>query len=163
LISQPVAIEFNGARLGAFTPLQLARALHISGETVTLNGEPLAKAVRPRLGKWIQRAHNAQFAVNGTHVRVVPSHPGKDVSETQLASAVVGATEGDHVAHVVLGARQPDLTTAKAHALGIKQKLVSYTTQMGESSSNRIHNVHLMADFIDGTVIQPGQNFSFND
>ena len=34
---------------------------------------------------------------------------------------------------------------------------------MGTSSSNRIHNVHLMADFIDGTVIQPGQEFSFND
>jgi vancomycin resistance protein YoaR len=34
---------------------------------------------------------------------------------------------------------------------------------MGESSSNRIHNVHLMADYIDGTVIKPGQIFSFND
>ena len=33
---------------------------------------------------------------------------------------------------------------------------------MGPSSSNRIHNVHLMADFIDGTVIQPGEVFSFN-
>jgi vancomycin resistance protein YoaR len=33
---------------------------------------------------------------------------------------------------------------------------------MGVSSSNRIHNVHLMADFIDGTVIQPGEVFSFN-
>ena len=34
---------------------------------------------------------------------------------------------------------------------------------MGVSSSNRIHNVHLMADFIDGTVIAPGEVFSFND
>jgi len=55
------------------------------------------------------------------------------------------------------------LTTAKAIALGIRRKLVSFTTEMGVSSSNRIHNVHLMADFIDGTVIQPGETFSFND
>ena len=55
------------------------------------------------------------------------------------------------------------MSTAKAQALGIRQKLVSYTTQMGESSSNRIHNVHLMADFIDGTLIEPGETFSFND
>jgi vancomycin resistance protein YoaR len=67
------------------------------------------------------------------------------------------------VLDVELGERQPDLTTAKANALGITTKLVSYTTQMGVSSSNRIHNVHLMADFIDGTVIKPGQEFSFND
>ena len=33
---------------------------------------------------------------------------------------------------------------------------------MGPSSSNRIHNVHLMADFIDGTIIRPGEVFSFN-
>jgi vancomycin resistance protein YoaR len=67
------------------------------------------------------------------------------------------------VAHVELGPRAPDLTTAKAHALGITQKLVSYTTEMGESSSNRIHNVHLMADFIDGTIIRPGDTFSYNE
>ena len=34
---------------------------------------------------------------------------------------------------------------------------------MGVSSSNRIHNVQLMADFIDGTVIEPGETFTYND
>src|SRR5207245_5536465 len=52
--------------------------------------------------------------------------------------------------------------TGEANTLGIRQKLVSFTTDMGVSSSNRIHNVHLMADFIDGTVIKPGDVFSFN-
>src|ERR1043166_1222754 len=33
---------------------------------------------------------------------------------------------------------------------------------MGAAASNRIHNVHLMADFIDGTIIKPGATFSFN-
>jgi vancomycin resistance protein YoaR len=53
-------------------------------------------------------------------------------------------------------------TTAEADALGITRKLVSFTTDMGVSSSNRIHNVQLMADYIDGTVIEPGETFSFN-
>jgi vancomycin resistance protein YoaR len=163
LVAQPVSIEFQGARLGALTQLQLARALRVNGDTASFDGQTLANVVRPRLGKWIKRAHNAQFVVSGARVRIVPSRPGEDVNAAQLANAVGDATEGDHVAHVELGARQPDLTTAKAHALGIKQKLVSYTTQMGVSSSNRIHNVHLMADFIDGTVIRPGAVFSFND
>src|SRR5207244_7261374 len=65
-------------------------------------------------------------------------------------------------ANVALRTVQPPLTTAKAQALGIRQPIVSYTTQMGASSSNRIHNVHLMADFIDGTLIKPGETFSFN-
>jgi vancomycin resistance protein YoaR len=167
LLAQPVSIDYHGARRGSLPPAELARALKIHQRAhrfaVGFDPETLARVVRPRLGKWIRRAHNAQFAVSGELVNVVPSRPGRDVDPLQLAAAVTAAAHGNHVARVELGDRRPDLTTAKANALGITRKLVSYTTQMGVSSTNRIHNVHLMADFIDGTVIQPGQKFSFND
>jgi vancomycin resistance protein YoaR len=167
LIAHPITVDYHGARLGALTPLQLARALRITPRAhrfaVHLDGAALARVARPRLGRWILRARNAQFAVDGDAVRVVPSRPGRDVDPTQLAVAVTSAAHGDDVADVDLGDRDAAFTTADADALHITRKLVSYTTQMGESSSNRIHNVHLMADYIDGTVIKPGQIFSFND
>jgi vancomycin resistance protein YoaR len=167
LVAAPVAVDYRGARLGALTPQQLVRALRVSTAegaiAVSLDGAPLAQVLRPRLGRWIERAHNAQFAVAGDRVRVVPSKAGRDVVPAQVAAAVTAAARGGGVAELELGPRQPDLTTAKAKALGIRTKLVSYTTQMGDSSSNRIHNVHLMADFIDGTVIRPGATFSFNE
>jgi vancomycin resistance protein YoaR len=166
-LSAPVRVEFHGARRGALSPVQLARALSVvaRGDRLALRweGATLARVLRPRLGKWIVRARNAQFAVHGDAVSIVPSKPGHDLSQAQLASAVSFAVKGGRVLQVELGERQPDLTTAKAGKLGIDTKLVSYTTQMGVSSSNRIHNVHLMADFIDGTIIDPGQVFSFND
>jgi vancomycin resistance protein YoaR len=167
LLAAPVAIDYHGAHRGALTRTQLSHALSVKPEgsrfAVSLDGEQLARIVRPRLGKWIVRAHNAQFVVAGDRVRVTQSRPGRDVDPAQLAEAVREATGDGHVAHVELGPRSPDRTTAEAKALGIRQKLVSYTTQMGESSSNRIHNVHLMADFIDGTIVEPGEAFSFND
>jgi vancomycin resistance protein YoaR len=167
LLAQPVAIDYHGARRGALSTAQIAHALTIESAgdhfTVKLDGEALAKAVRPRLGKWIQRAHNAHFVVNGQTVSVAPSRPGRDVDPAQLVTAISAAAKAVHVARVELGARQPDLTTAKANALGIREKLTSFTTEMGVSSSNRIHNVHLMADYIDGTIIRPGAVFSFND
>jgi len=167
LLARPIAISYHGARLGALTQLQLAHALLIRQRThrfaVRFDPDKLARAARPRLGRWIHRAHNAQFAVSGDSVRVVPARPGRDVDPTKLVTAVTGAAHGTHVARIELGQRDPDLTTAEAKALGIRHKLVSFTTQMGVSSSNRIHNVHLMADFIDGTVIKPGEVFSFND
>jgi vancomycin resistance protein YoaR len=166
LLAQPVAVEYHGARLGALSQLQLARALRIGARrhrfAVGFDPHRLAHVVRPRLGRWLVRAHNAQFAVSGNRIRVVPSRPGRDIDPLQLAVAVTSAAHRGHVAEVELGRRDPDLTTAEAHALGIRQKLVSFTTQMGVSSSNRIHNVHMMADFIDGTVIKPGEVFSFN-
>jgi vancomycin resistance protein YoaR len=167
LLAAPVAIDYHGARRGAIGTAQLAHALRVRAAghrfAVTFDPELLARLVRPRLGAWIERAHNAQFVVDGDRVRVAPSRPGRDVVPAQVAAAVTAAAHGNHIAAVELGDRQPELTTAKANALGIRQKLVSYTTQMGDSSSNRIHNVHLMADFIDGTVIKPGSTFSFND
>jgi vancomycin resistance protein YoaR len=167
LLARAIAIDYHGARRGSLLPSQLAHALRIRPRAhrfaVGFDPELLARTVRPRLGSWIQRAHNAQFAVAGDRVHVVSSRPGRDVDPLQLAAAVTAAAHRDRVARVELGDRQPDLTTAKAQALGITRKLVSYTTQMGVSSSNRIHNVHLMADFIDGTVVAPGEKFSFND
>jgi vancomycin resistance protein YoaR len=167
LLARAIAIDYHGARRGSLLPSQLAHALRIRPRAhrfaVGFDPELLARTVRPRLGSWIQRAHNAQFAVAGDRVHFVSSRPGRDVDPLQLAAAVTAAAHRDHVARVELGDRQPDLTTAKAQALGITRKLVSYTTQMGVSSSNRIHNVHLMADFIDGTVVAPGEKFSFND
>jgi vancomycin resistance protein YoaR len=167
LLAQPVLIDYHGARRGALSTAQIARALSIEPDghsfKVQLDGEALAKVVRPRLGKWIQRAHNAHFVVASAKVSVTPSRPGRDVDPAQLTRAITAAATEGHVAQVELGAHQPDLTTAKANALGIREKLTSFTTEMGVSSSNRIQNVHLMADFIDGTVIQPGAVFSFND
>ena len=167
LLAQPVLIDYRGAKLGALSTTQVARALSIEPHgkrlNVKLDGETLAGLVRPRLGKWIQRAHNARFVVNGAKVSITRSRPGRDVDPVQLTRAITAAAKAGHVAHVELGAREPDLTTAKAKALGIREKLTSFTTDMGVSSSNRIHNVHLMADFIDGTLIRPGETFSFNE
>ena len=167
LLAHPIAIAYHGARRGSLLPAQLARALQIRPRThrfaVGFDLDALARVVRPRLGHWIQRAHNALFAVAGDRVHIVPSRPGRDVDPLRLAAAVTAAAHGNHVAQVELGGRQPELTTAKAKTLGITHKLVSFTTEMGVSSSNRIHNVHLMADFIDGTVIQPRHTFSFNE
>ena len=167
LLDRPVALAFHGARLGSLTPNQLAHSLRIKPRKhrfkVAFDPESLGRLVHPRVGRWTVHAHNAQFAVAGDTVHIVPARPGRDVDAARLAATVTAAAHDDGTAQVELGPRDPDLTTADANALGIRRKLVSFTTEMGVSSSNRIHNVHLMADFIDGTVIEPGQNFSFND
>ena len=131
---------------------------------VSLDGDQLARIVRPRLGKWIVRAHNAQFVVAGNRVRVTQSRPGRDVDPGAARRGGASRRPATATSRTSSSARARRTGRRReAKALGIRQKLVSYTTQMGESSSNRIHNVHLMADFIDGTIIEPGEVFSFND
>lgn len=45
----------------------------------------------------------------------------------------------------------------------VTKYVAGYTTDMGGSSANRIHNVKKLAGIINGTVIQPGEEFSVND
>ena len=70
---------------------------------------------------------------------------------------------GSRTADLSLRAVPPERTTEEARALGIRERISTFTTDMGTSSSNRIHNVHLMAEYVDGTIVKPGQRFSFND
>ena len=148
----PVALTFRGRRLGRLAPARLARAIAFSPE-LGFDGPKLARLLQPYVQQWRRRAVNARFLVHGKLVAVAPSHDGFDVDARTAAGELLEASGS---IEIPMHAVHADITTAEANALGIKRQLVSFTTQMGASSSNRIHNVHLMADFIDGTVIRPG-------
>jgi vancomycin resistance protein YoaR len=65
------------------------------------------------------------------------------------------------VAPIVVGAKAPDRTTAEAKKMGINGVVSSYTT-IYSGDANRVHNVQLVANLIDNTLIAPGRTFSFN-
>jgi vancomycin resistance protein YoaR len=108
---------------------------------------------------------DASFDVDGTWARVVPAQFGLGLDPKRSLVSVLTAAHGtgERVAELALKAVRAELTTADAKALGIHRRISTFTTDMGVSSSNRIHNVQLMADYIDGTIIKPGDTFSFNE
>jgi vancomycin resistance protein YoaR len=166
-VSAPVRLAYGGKTVGSLEPARLARLLRFEREhgklALTFDPDRLAKAAAPSVQEWRSRARNAQFVVEDDRVRVVPSRDGRDIdAESFLAQVTAAALGTRRDAEVTMHAVPAERTTEEAHALGITRKLVSFTTDMGVSSSNRIHNVQLMADFIDGTVIEPGETFSFN-
>ena len=57
----------------------------------------------------------------------------------------------------------PELTTKDAKALGIRERISTFTTDMGLSSSNRIWNVHLLGNYLEGTIVKAGETFSYNE
>ena len=168
LVDEPVALEFKGENVGTLPPAQLVRLLRFrpAGERFDVSFHPdrIAKAVEPMLAPWRKRAVNARFVVDGKRVQIRPSRPGLAVDGRWAADSVAAAAAAPtHRASLRLKQSRADLTTADAEKLGIREQISTFTTDMGTSSSNRIHNVQLMAEYIDGTVIEPGDTFSFND
>jgi vancomycin resistance protein YoaR len=169
VVSAPVALTFDGRPVGALSPETLARLLrfraHAGRLVAVLDEDELARSLEGTLDPWERDPVDASFAVTGSTVGVVPAQDGLALdARAALVSVTTAAhAHGERAAALRLGAIPADLTTGEAQALGISEQISSFTTDMGPSSANRIHNVHLMADYVDGTVILPGETFSFND
>ncbi|MEX2103152.1 MAG: VanW family protein, partial [Gaiellaceae bacterium] len=163
LLAAPVAIERRGERLGVLTPVQLARMVSfvaIDGEyRLALDHDLLARRTVPLAMPYLRKPVDAHFKAKGKRVRVVPGRPGTRVDAVALEAAVLS---GARSIPLPLTTLTPRFTTQDAYALGIRQRVSTFTTDMGESSSNRIWNVQLLGRYLDGTILQPGQTFSYN-
>ena len=140
-------------------------ALPRDGRRKLAIGGPTANAWFVRLRRRVDRPpRNADFAVraDGT-VGVVPAREGLAVDVRATADALLAAALSPHerVARLVVATAQPERTTAEARAMGITRLVKAYTTSYG-GEPNRLHNVRLVAQLIDGALIAPGATFSFN-
>ena len=168
LVGTPLYVFFEGRPLRTLAPHELARLVEFekrSGDfLVTFDEARVARVLGPAIGVHEERAVNARFEIAGDRVRVVPDRHGIGLD---VAGAVAGVTAAAYspdrrIAEVRVAEVPAAVTAEQLSALGIRRKISSFTTDMGVSSSNRIWNVQLMADYIDGTIIEPGKTFSFN-
>ena len=166
-VSAPVRL-----RLGPTTWLvpryRLAKLLELpaGGRTSLAVGGPEADAWLRQLGSRVDKpAKDATFAVDGSHVTVVPDRPGTQLDAVATAKALLHAAlqrrPALRVAALPVAEQPAKLTAAKARAMGIDGIVGSYTTEYG-GVANRIHNVQLVAHLVDDKLIAPGATFSFN-
>jgi vancomycin resistance protein YoaR len=111
-----------------------------------------------------QTPRDATFAVNANNtVRVVPARPGVGLDVEASSRAILAAmtSAAPRSAALVVEETQPARTTADAKAMGVTGVVGGYTTIYG-GDPNRLHNVRLVAKLVDGALIPPGKEFSFN-
>lgn len=112
---------------------------------------------------------DAAFRVNKKgELQIVPSRAGGGVSDEDLADRVLSvlgqdvSAGGSRDVIVPEGERQPNFTTADAEALGIKDKLSTFT-QKFDYAAYRVTNIGQAAEYVNGTILMPGDTFSMND
>ena len=163
--SAPVRLVLGPTRW-RLTPHRIASLLELpsGGSTALRIGGPVADEWLSKLGRRVGKpARDATFAVNGSHVRIVPAKPGVRLDALGTARAVLAAAlrPTRRVAILPVRTALPKRSTAEASTMGITGLVSSYTTDYG-GVPNRIHNVQLVAHLIDGALIAPGATFSFN-
>lgn len=131
------------------------------GIAVVLAPESLRAALRKPLNLNEGLAVDARFQIRGERVVVVPSKSGRRLGAKALSTSIVKNPEAtSHTATVVV--QKADFTTAEAKALGIKERVSSFTTPFA-CCPPRVTNIRRAAQILDGTIIKAGARFSLND
>lgn len=95
-------------------------------------------------------------------ISLVPGLNGTTVDADDIAVAVQAAalSNGKGDLPIVKNA-EPDFTTEMAESFGELYELAEFTTWT--PGTNRVHNIQLMADIVDQTIVMPGEEFSVNE
>ncbi len=165
-LSAPVRLEL-GRRTWRLPRWRVAQLLELpsDGTTRLSIGGPAADHYFELLGRRVANAPvDAGFAVHpGGRVTITPAKPGRQLDPQKASNAVLTAALSRTVrtAQLSVVAAQPERSTADAQAMGVRNIVSSYETIYG-GDANRIHNVQLVAHLVDGALIAPGKEFSFN-
>jgi vancomycin resistance protein YoaR len=167
-IAEPVTVQAGGVTATIPTSA-LVKALSFTregGELVPkLDGAVLHESIADQLAEVETPGRDATFQITKGVPVVVPSLVGRGIADEELATAVtgvLGATGAARDVTVSFGVREPELTTEEAKALGITEKLSTFT-QNFPYAAYRVQNIGQAAEYIDGTLLMPGEVFSMNE
>ncbi len=173
IVAQPVLLSLDGfvGKL-LFLSGRLASSLTsqpmVNSEpvlAVSLDGEKLNAGLEARFDGFTTPAVDATFTFDeesGT-LTIVPSQPEVVVDAGALAAVVEAAALGSGRGQIPteVGDRAA-FTTEMAQAMGTITEVSTFTT-FHPCCANRVTNIQLLADKIDGATVMPGDTFSINE
>jgi vancomycin resistance protein YoaR len=167
-VSGPIVLDLGDQTAPLRVP-QFAPALSLQaqdGELVPLfDVERLDRgldALRERIGSEPQ---DATVELRGGRPVVVPAQPGLELVAEDVADALVPVlteTGNARRAEVGTAVAQAEFTTREARALRVTEQVSSFVTYFPYAEYRNI-NQSRAAELIDGTLLKPGETFSFND
>jgi vancomycin resistance protein YoaR len=165
-ISRPVVVKAAGRsfRIPRWRLAQLLSLPKGTGTQLAIGGSAAATYFRTLTNTVGRPARDAEFAVSGDSVQVVPAKDGLELNVPQAARAILRAATRptNRVARLTVARAVPERSTAAALAMGIDRRMSSYKTYYS-GTSDRITNLQLGVKALDGTLVAPGNTFSLND
>lgn len=158
----------DGARSIRFTTEDLAAAIVTDASPAGLDLGFDPDAIQPRLdavrGDLEQAPVDARFEPDGVNINIVPGRPGTLIDAKATAEALERAAQSASRTGTLpfVDGADPETTTAALEALGVTH-LVSQFTTYHDCCQNRVVNIHLFADAVDGTIVKPGEELSLNE
>ncbi len=165
-VSEPVTIVGDGLN-ATLTPTEIASAMRFEpngkgGLKWHIDIPAATEAVKPELAASIKPGKDASFVFQGGKPVVQPSVDGRgiDWKKTFAPLRKVLVESGGSSMRAVYEDQPAKFTTEEAKALGIREKVSSFTTK-GFSPDSGV-NIRRVAQEVNGALVKPGETFSLN-
>ena len=106
-----------------------------------------------------KEAQDASYTVEPYEIKAAANGLDFDISVDEAKALITGDKETYDIPLKIL---YPNVTNDQIGIEAFPHELASYSTNYSSSGSNRANNVALAASKIDGTVLMPGETFSYN-
>jgi vancomycin resistance protein YoaR len=105
---------------------------------------------------------DARVSWQNGRLEVTPEQQGMELdipaARQQLIESVKDLTTGP----VDLAVKQQIIRVTARDLAAVKDELASFTTVFDPGKTNRAHNIRLAAEFLNNSIVKPGEIFSFN-
>ncbi len=105
---------------------------------------------------------DAHYVIEGKEVIITPEVIGKDFDKNEAARALAGFDTDSEPVTIALTLTQPQIKAEDISKTLFADVLGKYQTKYATSNRPRSNNVELAAKFVDGTILLPGDEFSYN-
>jgi vancomycin resistance protein YoaR len=170
MIASSITLEY-GDSTWKLTPEQIAAYMDFSAEksggvsilVPYLSAKKMSHFFDIVAEKVDKKPADASFKGDGEQAWVVPATAGRTVDSAKTAQALTAASlkTSERLAKVSVKTTQPDLTTDEADAMGITEKLSSFTTKW-EGTPDRQTNVRITTEYTNNVILAPGEVYNFD-
>ncbi|MGH2560983.1 MAG: VanW family protein [Thermomicrobiales bacterium] len=171
-LSQPIKLEYereswtlNPADLGQFVVQSIDPAKQgAAAVTVSLDEKGLARWLNEKIAPEINRDPvDAKVGWNDKLVSLEPSVDGIKLKPTTLSGAVAGSFFSNHsTIEVPVTVISPRVDSNNLGALGITHRIGVGDSNFDGSDGGRAENIRVGANLLNGTLVPPHGDFSFN-
>lgn len=113
-----------------------------------------------------RNAENAKISITNGNIIITPEVNGVKLEKDKLKEAIIAQINGELTKESIrinapIVTVKPGITQERLST--INSPIASFSTSFSASTANRINNIQLATSAINGTVLMPGETFSFNE
>ena len=107
---------------------------------------------------------NASINVNSGNVSIVPEEVGKTIDKEDLHNKLVESISGNPSNDIELSfeLKDQEASVKSTDLESITGKISEYSSHYNNTGDGRVRNMEIAAGIINGTLVMPGEEFSYN-